>query len=133
MCDFSLTHALSRPAVVGDELIVKNFGLGTNGFADANSDQEIAVCVMPGTEIAFEKPIDIICADVGRSQYSVVIFRQIDKDVQNTHHDVVEFPDGNTVKLTHLSPGQRARVLQLPASPKTVEEVKEQARAVFAG
>ena len=132
MCDFSLQHALSRPATVGDELIVKNFGLGTNGFADVNN-QDMAVCVMPGTEIAFEKPIDITSSDVGRSQYSVVIFRQVDKDVPHTHHDVVEFPDGNTAKLTHLSPGQRARVLQLPAAPKTVEEVREQTRAVFAG
>jgi hypothetical protein len=128
MCDFSLMHALSRPAAVGDELVTKNFGMTTVGFADVN-ELDLAVCVMPGTEIAFEKPIDVVCEDVGRSQYSVVIFRQIDMDVQNTHHDVVEFPDGNTVKLTHLSPGQRAKVLQLPASPRTAEEVQEQTLA----
>ena len=132
MCDFSLRHALSRPAAVGDELVTKNFGMTTVGFADVN-ELDLAVCVMPGTEIAFEKPIDVVCEDVGRSQYSVVIFRQIDMDVQNTHHDVVEFPDGNTVKLTHLSPGQRAKVLQLPASSKTAEEAKEQTRAEFVG
>ena len=41
----------------------------------------------------------------------------------NVHHDALEFPDGKIVLLTHLCKGQRATVLQLPASPRvTVEE-----------
>jgi hypothetical protein len=35
------------------------------------------------------------------------------------HHDALEFPDGEIVLLTHLSEGQQATVLQLPADPKT--------------
>ena len=35
-----------------------------------------------------------------------------------THHDALEFPDGQVVLLTHLREGQRATVLQLPAQPK---------------
>jgi hypothetical protein len=34
-----------------------------------------------------------------------------------THHDALEFPDGQIVLLTHLREGQRATVLQLPAQP----------------
>jgi hypothetical protein len=35
-----------------------------------------------------------------------------------THHDALEFPDGQIVLLTHLREGQRATVLQLPAQPQ---------------
>ena len=35
-----------------------------------------------------------------------------------THHDALEFPDGQFVLLRHLLEGQRAVVLQLPAQAK---------------
>ena len=40
-----------------------------------------------------------------------------------THHDALEFPDGQVVLLTRLCEGQRASVLQLPAGarPATTE------------
>ena len=38
-----------------------------------------------------------------------------------THHDALEFPDGQVVLLTHLREGQRAVVLQLPAQAKKTE------------
>ena len=34
----------------------------------------------------------------------------------HAHHDALEFPDGQIVKVTRLVPGQTAIVLQLPAS-----------------
>jgi hypothetical protein len=41
-----------------------------------------------------------------------------------THHDALEFPDGQVVLLTRLCEGQRATVLQLPAlaRPEFAEE-----------
>jgi hypothetical protein len=41
-----------------------------------------------------------------------------------THHDALEFPDGQVVLLTRLCEGQRATVLQLPAAahPAVAEE-----------
>jgi hypothetical protein len=33
-----------------------------------------------------------------------------------THHDALEFPDGQVVLLSRLCEGQRATVLQLPAA-----------------
>jgi len=43
-----------------------------------------------------------------------------------THHDAVEFPDGQVVLLSRLCEGQRATVLQLPAAGRP-EAAKEQA------
>ena len=34
------------------------------------------------------------------------------------HHDALEFPDGQVVLVTRLCDGQRATVLQLPASAR---------------
>jgi hypothetical protein len=46
-----------------------------------------------------------------------------------THHDALEFPDGEIVLLTHLCVGQRATVLQLPvqAQPLPAAEAKASA------
>jgi hypothetical protein len=51
-------------------------------------------------------------------------FRQINMHNAVTHHDAVEFPDGQVVLLTRLCEGQRATVLQLPATalPASAEE-----------
>ena len=54
MCDFSLQHVKSRPAQVGDKLETRNFGTGTTGFCDA-ADPNVAVCLLPGTELAFDE------------------------------------------------------------------------------
>jgi hypothetical protein len=52
MCDYSLQQVRSRPAKVGDKLTTRDFGTGTRGFA-ASEDAGVAVCVLPGTELAF--------------------------------------------------------------------------------
>jgi hypothetical protein len=52
MCDYSLHNVKSRPAKVGDKLTTHNFNTGTRGFA-APEDVRTAVCVLPGTELAF--------------------------------------------------------------------------------
>jgi hypothetical protein len=54
MCDYSLHHVKSRPAKVGDKLRTVNFNTGTRGFASPD-DRTTAVCVLPGTELAFSK------------------------------------------------------------------------------
>jgi hypothetical protein len=64
---------------------------------------------------------------------TTAIFRQINKETKVTHHDALEFPDGETVLLTLLAPGQRAKVLQLPAVPKTEKEEEEQKRVEYTG
>src|SRR6185436_12747580 len=56
MCDFSLQHVRARPAEVGDRLVTRDFGTGTRGFA-CQRDLGVAVCLLPGTELAFDKPV----------------------------------------------------------------------------
>ena len=56
MCDYSLHSIKSRPAKVGDKLTTRDFGTGTVGFA-ASEDATVAVCVLPGTELAFAQEV----------------------------------------------------------------------------
>jgi hypothetical protein len=128
---------MSRPAKVGDKLTTHNFGAGTRGFAAAEN-ATVAVCVLPGTELAFSDEVKLPAVGLLWSKektmgHRTAIFRQINKDQPLTHHDALEFPDGRIVLLTHLSEGQEATVLQLPAQPTTEAEVEAQKRAVYVG
>jgi hypothetical protein len=58
----------------------------------------------------------------------VARFRQINTDRPHSHHDALEFPNGEVVLLTELWEGQHATVLQLPATP-TRSEAEVQTRA----
>jgi len=118
MCDYSLHHVKSRPAKVGDQLTTRDFGWGTRGFA-ASEDMNVAVCVLPGTELSFT-------AEVRRMRLwpwtkpiinqKTAIFRRINQSDRFAHHDALELPDGQIVLLTHMAQGQRATVLQLPVT-----------------
>jgi len=137
MCDFSLHSIKSRPAKVGDKLATRDFGTGTRGFA-ASEDATMAVCVLPGTELAFAHEIKRLSARLWPWHDNVIkhktaIFRQINKEKVAAHHDALEFPDGQIVLLTFLREGQQATVLQLPAEPKTVVEAEAQRRAAYVG
>ena len=137
MCDYSLHSVKSRAARVGDQLTTRNFGTGTRGFA-ASENADTAVCVMPGTELAFSR--EVACTATGflglgarRMKHRTAIFRQLNKDQPRVHHDALEFPDGQTVLLTDLLEGQQATVLQLPAKPATAVEEKAQERVAYIG
>ena len=137
MCDYSLHNVKSRPAKVGDKLTTHNFNTGTRGFA-APEDASTAVCVLPGTELAFAT--EVRCGrsgfsgcKVGEVNQTTALFRQINKDNPHTHHDALEFPDGQIVLLTDLFEHQEATVLQLPAQPATPAEAKAQERVAHVG
>jgi hypothetical protein len=114
MCDFSLHHVKSRPAKVGDKLRTVNFNTGTRGFA-APEDSTTAVCILPGTELAFSEEVKCAPTPFGFSSwrtktvnFRTAIFRQVNKDQPRMHHDALEFPDGTCVLLTDLREGQEA-------------------------
>jgi hypothetical protein len=137
MCDYSLHSVKSRSAKVGDKLTTRDFGTGTVGFA-ASEDATVAVCVLPGTELAFAQEVKRFPARLWAWQASVMkhttaIFRQINKEKIAAHHDALEFPDGQIVLLTFLREGQQATVLQLPAEPKTTVEAAAQRRTAYVG
>jgi len=137
MCDYSLQNVASRPAKVGDKLTTHNFNI-TGGFA-AVSDLNVAVCLMPGTELVFEDgavynhPLSRLLprSRFGKVGAAMARFRQINMDKPYVHHDALEFANGKIVLVTRLRPGQRATVLQLPATlrPKTPETVDHEASA----
>jgi hypothetical protein len=126
MCDYSLHFVASRPAKVGDKLVSTKFGNSITGGFAAIGEPNVAVCLLPGTEVAFENPVEVDHAfgrllprlRFGKIEATVARFRQINMDQPHTHHDALEFPSGQIVPLTRLREGQFATVLQLPAASR---------------
>jgi hypothetical protein len=106
----------TRPAEVGETLISTTFrGTSTRGFA-SERDPAVAVCMLPGTELAFAQDVKydnrwIWTRTIG---FRVGKFNTIDPHIRERHHDAIEFPDGSHVLVTQLCEGQRVTVLQLP-------------------
>jgi len=130
MCDYSLHHVATRPAKVEDKLVATKFRNSiTRGFA-AVGEPNVAVCLLPGTEIAFDQNVE--CEPLfgtgilpnKKIGQRLARFRQINVNNPVTHHDALEFPDGQVVLLTRLCEGQCATVLQLPvaAHPASAEK-----------
>ena len=137
MCDYSLHNVASRPAKVGDKLVVTDFAKSiTRGFA-AVGEPDVAVCLRPGTELAFEDEVryDRALSLFGKARvdHKVARFRQVNMDHPHPHHDALEFPDGQIVLVTRLVAAQTATVLQLPAEAMIASDVQSQRRAAYAG
>ena len=121
MCDYSLHSVKSRAAKAGDKLIIASFPCTyTRGFS-ASDEPSVAVCLRPGTELAFEAdvkwgpPLSMLFRK-SQAFGRLVRFCQINTEWMETHHDAIEFPNGQVVLLTSLRRGQKATILQLPAS-----------------
>jgi hypothetical protein len=136
MCDYSLHHVATRPAGLEDKLVVTKFNNSiTRGFS-AVGQPNVAVCLLPGTELAFDANVEcepsfgIGILPNKKIGQRLARFRQINMDNPVTHHDALEFPDGQVVLLTRLCEGQRATVLQMPATsrPEPAEEKVEAPR-----
>ena len=137
MCDYSLHHVATRPAKIEDRLVTTKFHNSiTRGFA-AVGEPRVAVCLLPGTELAFDNNVECEPAlsifPTKKVGQKVARFRQINMDQPTVHHDALEFADGQIVLLTSLCDGQHATVLQMPASmrapgPASEETAPTQAR-----
>jgi hypothetical protein len=141
MCDYSLHGVSSRPAKVADKLVTRELtGSSTRGFAAVgehgaklvihDSPPEVAVCLLPGTELAFDgdvrydRPFNLFGKNLfgkARLNHKVARFRQIDLDDPHVQHDALEFPDGQVLKVAQLAAGQNATVLQLPVATRHSE------------
>jgi hypothetical protein len=116
-------------------LVTHDFGTGTRGFA-AVDDSALAVCLMPGTELAFAEDVAILPHGLlgwrkKTTGHRTAMFRQLNKDKLTAHHDALEFPDGRTELLTLLCEGQVATVLQLPAQSANTVEAEAQTRVAY--
>jgi hypothetical protein len=111
-------------------------GSFTRGFA-AIGEPEIAVCLLPGTELAFAKEVDYergfpLLWKRQRIGEKVAQFQQMNTNQPGLHHDALQFPSGQIVLVTRLCPGQIATVLQLPASEvKTKLAAVEEERSIL--
>ena len=131
MCDYSLHAVETRPATVGETLITTTFrGTSTRGFA-SESAPAVAVCMLPGTELAFAEDVryDNRWIWTKAVNFRVGKFGAVEPDVPHRHHDAIEFPDGSHVLVTQLSEGQRATVLQLPVTNQAAEHARPAASA----
>ena len=133
MCDYSLHHVASRPAKVGDKIVTTKFVNTPTGGFSAVENADVAVCLLPGTEIAFEQ--DVECEPAlgilpsRKLGQRLARFRQVNLDQPCVHHDALEFPDGKIVLVTRLCEGQRASVLQMPAAGATAATAGSAAQA----
>ena len=133
MCDYSLDFVTSRPAKVGDSLVSTHFRNSiTRGFAPVG-ESGVAVCLLPGTELAFEKDVEYdsrwhLFRQNSKIVERVAQFRRLNPNQPRAHHDALEFPGGQIVLLTRLHPGQVATVLQLPAVPAKHGHPEEESR-----
>jgi hypothetical protein len=129
MCDYSLHLVKSRSAKVGDKLVSTKFANSiTHGFA-AVGEPDVAVCLLPGTEIAFDKNVVEYRNSLlpnRQLEAKVAQFRQIHMNNPKTHHDALEFPNGRILLVNRLCEGQYATVLQLPVTPRVVSEMEKQ-------
>ena len=126
MCDYSLHAVESRPALVGEKLVSTSFRCSsTRGFA-AQDNREVAVCLLPGTELAFEDDVRFYHRWIWAksSGFRVARFCNVDTLLNDRHHDALEFPDGRKVLVPLLTGGQRATVLQLPVGGKPADSIR---------
>src|SRR5262249_19759866 len=95
MCDYSLHHVASRPAKIGEKLVTTGFGgTSTRGFA-AVDDPTVAVCLLPGTEVVFEREAEyehvynrlLPLPRLGKLGHSLARFRQVNVEQPHAHHD----------------------------------------------
>jgi len=139
MCDYSLHHVASRPAKVRDKLVTTELARSsTRGFAAVgergaklvihDSPPKVAVCLLPGTELAFDDDVryDRAFSLFGKARvnHKVARFRQIDMNDPHVQHDALEFPNGQVLKVTQLVAGQTATVLQLPVATEHPEHIE---------
>ena len=118
MCDYSLHAVATRPAEVAETLVsTKLKSTTTRGFASPGSPH-VAVCLRPGTELAFENDVQT-GGFLFRKKISdrLARFRQIGLDQPSRHHDALEFSNGAIVLVTDLAVGQKGHGTAIACKP----------------
>ena len=137
MCDYSLHLVASRPAQVGDKLVATDFARSiTRGFS-AVGQPDVAVCLLPGTEIAFDEEVQYDRAfslfGKARVEHKVARFRQVNMDDPHVHHDAPRIPrrpdrDGDAVDAR--SARHSAATASVRARAKPLQGKRSAERAV---
>ena len=124
MCDYSLHAVASRPAKVGETLITTTFPrTSTRGFA-AEGEPGVAVCLLPGTELAFEQDVkyDQRWIWTRTTSFRVAKFGVVEPNVPHRHHDVralgfgaARIAAGDLPVIDRLGPGSGHQAEMQPA------------------
>src|SRR5271165_6251242 len=102
MRDYSLRAVAFRPAKAGDRLVSTKFANSmSRGFA-AIGEPTVAVCLLPGTELAFEQEVAsnhflgrlLPGSRFGKLGTKVARFCHSNETARHLHHDALEFPNG---------------------------------------
>lgn len=121
MCDYSLEAVRSRPATVGEKVVLSTFrNTISRGFASP-ADPGMAVCLIPGqSAVVFDKPprvnksavLGTPPTELGTVEMSqMASFIQVDLRHPFKHHDALRFADGSIVKVSTLPIGLEATVI----------------------
>jgi hypothetical protein len=92
-------------ARIGDKLVTTSFRTtATRGLA-AVEDPTVAVCLQPGTELAFETDIEWRRPFLGffqekRPSGKAARFRRINTERTDRHHDAIEFANGEILPVS---------------------------------
>src|ERR687888_104249 len=103
MCDYSLHHVASRPAKVSDKLVTMELARShARGFAAVGElgaklvihdrPPNVAVCLLPGTELAFKDEVQYERAfglRKARIKHKVARFRQIEMNDPHVQYDAL--------------------------------------------
>jgi hypothetical protein len=91
MCDYSLHSVTSRPAKV--ELVTTRLEVSREASLPLEKPN-VAVCLLPGTELAFEKRVErdhdygrLPGMQVGKLGHQVARFRKVNEGRPNAHHE----------------------------------------------
>src|ERR1700736_5764806 len=101
-CATTVCNTLHPDLQVGDKLVSTKFSNSITGGFAAVGEPNVAVCLLPGTEVAFEKEVECEHAlgffpnwKPGKKfGEKVARFRQVKKELPHVHHDALEFPSG---------------------------------------
>lgn len=119
MCDYSLEHYRSRPAVAGERYETHRFPSGTIGFV-APGDRSVAVCMACDTRLKLNRIPEAAQKFCGVSDTEEVVFRRLEL---GPHFDGVRFSNNVSVSLQQLGPGVTADVIDtLSGTPHWVRE-----------
>jgi hypothetical protein len=120
MCDNNAHFVTWRPAKAGDKVVTTVFRKSTARAFAAVGDPNVAVCLLSGTELAFDNNVQydrfFSLFRKASIDHRVARYRQVNIHDPSIHHGALEFPGGQIVLVARLVPGQTATVLQLPAS-----------------
>ena len=107
MCDYSLEHYQSRPAVAGERYETHRFPSGSTGFVSPGN-RDVAVCMAYDTRLKIDRIPETVqkaCEVTGSEE---AVFTRLE---HGPYLDGVRFANNTKVSLQQLGPGVRADVI----------------------